>query len=145
MTWLNNAEVKTAEDQLEDARQSAISTTLAKIEEFGRRFTKDTPRIERDGWTIKAQAAMQLVNGDETPGMIHFEAQEKGVDRLVLAQKVLKKSQAYGGVCALITAIRSRTLDEIRAAQSYTELNDAMQRNFNRARERAKEFGVDFP
>lgn len=145
MTWLNNAEVKTAEDQLEEARQSAISTTLSKIDEFGRRFTVDTPRIEQDGWTIKAQAALKLVNGDETPGMIHFEAQEKGVDPLELAKKVLEKSKAYGGICALITAIRSKTLKDIRAAQSHAEINDAMQRNLDRARERAKEFGVDFP
>ena len=141
MSWF-----KTPDELHEAAKQAAKQKLITAIDEFGDRVKAGTSATEREGWTLKAIAAKELLAGGEAEAMmLQIEADRKGIAVEELAQRVLAKAGGYAAITSLCAVLRSDASKAIDAAQSQVEIDAILHGAFERASAEAEAMGIGFP
>lgn len=140
MSWF-----KTPEDLHDAAKQAAKQKIITAIDEFGDRVKAGTSATEREGWTLKAIAAKEVLAGDTTQTMLHIEADRKNISVEEIAQRVLAKAGGYAAITSLCAVLRSDASKAIDNAKSQAEIDAILHSAFERAAAEAEAMGVGFP
>lgn len=102
------AEARAAAD-LASAREAALITLVAWLEERARQITGAVPETERLSWTTKEAAARALLAGTATPAqsaMLELEAALIGRTSAQLADRITAKADAWQMIAAVFAATR---------------------------------------
>lgn len=106
--------------ELRPAAEIAAGLRLALAAEYRRRMqviAAGYPLSERESWPVQTEEARALeADPAATTPWIDAAALARGLDRLVLAERIRAKDDAYRQVHGLLTGTRQRIEDQIDAA-----------------------------
>lgn len=103
----------------EKVRADLVSTLAAEYERRMAVIAEGYPASERESWPVQTQEArLLLANASAAAPWIDAAAAARGLDRLVLAQRIAAKDDAYRVIHGLLTGARQAIEDRIDAAGS---------------------------
>jgi hypothetical protein len=123
MTRLVTADQKAAQ-ALAAAQGAARARLVAAIEGFSEKVTGDVPLSEKLSWGTKEMAARAVLAGAgsaEDKALLQGEAKVTGEAVSDLAARIVRNSDTYRGLVAMLTGLRRGAEAAIAAARTPSE------------------------
>lgn len=109
------------ENMFKEEKSLALKQLNRSYSEAVNAFIGKYPLYERESWSSQVEEATAILANVDTPTpWIDAAARARGVDRVVLAQKILEKNLAFREISGKYSGIRQRLEDQIDAISEVT-------------------------
>lgn len=105
-----------------DVKNKLIKDLEEIYEEIMKVISSAYPPSERESWSVQTEEAKAiLLDSEAVTPWIDAASIARGIDRLLLAQRIVKKDSDYRSLHGKLTGIKQKIEDEINAAGSNIE------------------------
>lgn len=105
-----------------DLKNKLIKDLEEVYEEIMKVIFSAYPPSERESWSVQTEEAKAILLDSETvTPWIDAASISRGIDRLLLAQRIIKKDSDYRALHGKLTGIKQKIEDEINAAGANIE------------------------